>query len=167
MANPLPLRINGQTYSYRDLSCKGDPLLNRIAGGMTSFDWGNAADAKGFKGVAQASLAMVPGMQNCNVAMSLRVEEWHYLMTSGVLPPAPAGYSDKRFDWELHYGQSEVGGIARLVLTNFHFLGVIRAGYKMGDALINDIGCYVDTIQEDPGNGILYSPVIPPAFAVL
>lgn len=91
MANPLPLRINGQTYSYRDLSCKGDPRLNRIAGGMTSFDWGNAADAKGFKGVAQASLAMIPGMQNCNVAISLRVEEWHYLMTAGVLPPAPAG----------------------------------------------------------------------------
>jgi hypothetical protein len=165
--NITPIRINGQCYSYRDLSCRGVPQLQRIAGGMVSLDWGNAADASHFHGVGQAALAMIPGASKPNFSMTLRKEEWDYLMTSGALPPAPAGYSDKRFDWELHYGESEAGGISRLVLTNFHFLGVSRAGYRMGDAIVNDIACFVQFIQEDPGTGILFAPVIPPAFAVL
>ena len=109
---------------------------------------------------------MIPGMQNCNVAISLRVEvalpdDWRACCRR--LRPATA----TSVSIGSCTGQSEVGGIARFVLSNFHFLGVARAGYKMGDALVVDVGCYVDTIQEDPGNGILYSPVIPPAFAVL
>lgn len=158
-----PIRINGQTYSYRDLRCAGDPRLSRIAGGMTAFSFNNAAQGSPFHGVAQQSLAMIPGMQQCNVSMSLRVEEWHYLMTAGVLPPQ--GYSDKRFDWELLYGLSEGGGIASLRMSNFHFLGVVGGSYRMGDALVHDIGCYVDSVEENPGNGIYFSPVTP-AFLV-
>lgn len=162
-----PIRINGQCYSYRDLACRGNPNLARIAGGMMSVDWGNAASARHFHGVGQAPLAMVPGAQEPNFSLTLRKEEWDFLMVSGLLPPAPAGYSDSRFDWELHYGESEAGGISRLGLENFHFLGVTRAGYRMGDAIVHDIGCYVQFIREDPGNGLWYAPVTPPVLAVL
>jgi len=154
-----PIRINGQVYSYRDLRCGGEPRLRRVAGGMTAASWNNAPSAGHAHGVGQASRGMVPGKQEPNFSLSLYKEEWDYLMTSGLL--RPQGFSDQRFDWELLYGQSEAGSISRLRLTNFHFLGVVGAAYRQGEALIHDIGCYVQFIEEDPGNGIYFAPVIP------
>lgn len=158
-----PIRINGQVYSYRDLRCAGEPRLRRLAGGMTKFSWSNVPGAKHSHGVGQASRGMVPDKLEPNVSLSVHQEEWDYLLVSGVLPPV--GFSDKRIDWTLLFGQSEAGGISALRFTNFHFLGP-SGSYTQGEQLILDINCFVQTIEHDPGNGVFTSPVIP-SFLVI
>lgn len=158
MAYTFKTRVNGQVYSYRDIRCDGEPKLYRIAQGMASVDWGNQVDASLFYGVHQAATGIIPGQAKPNFAMSLRKEEWDYLLATGVLPAL--GYSDKRLDWEMSFGESEHGGISKIKLTNFHFLGP-AGSFKMGEALILNIACIVENIEEDPGTGVWCSPVYP------
>lgn len=158
MSFTFPIRINGQVYSYRDIRCDGDPRLGRIAQGMASMTYSNQAEATHFFGVHQGANGIIPGGVKPNFGMSLRKEEWDYLFISGVLPPL--GYSDHRLDFSISYGQSEAGGISRMALTNFHLLGP-SGNWKMGDAIILDIACIVESIAEDPGNGVFCSPVYP------
>ncbi len=158
-----PIRINGQVYSYRDLRCMGEPRLRRLAGGMTKASWNNTPSASHSHGVGQGSRGMVPGKLEPNFALSAHQEEWDFLFTSGVLPPV--GFSDRRIDWELMFGQSEAGAISRLRMTNFHFLGA-GAAYSQGEQMIVDISCFVQTIEHDHGNGVYCSPVIPTFLVV-
>lgn len=162
MSFSLPLRVNGQEYSYRDIRCAGDPRLKPVAGGMTRVNYASAVEASHFHGVAQASTGMVPGKYAPNFGMSLRKESWDYVL--GLMPRI--GYSDFRWDWELFYGQAAIGGMKKLKLENFHFLGM-TGQHTQGDAIILDISCFVQHIYEDPGDGIYGSPVQPASVVML
>lgn len=162
MGLTLPLAVNGEEYSFRDIRCGGDPRLKRIAGGITAINYGNQVEASGFYGVAQAPLSMIPGAYRPNFGMSLRRQEWDYLLT---LMPAQ-GWSDFRWDWELMIGQAQIGGMKKLRLENFHFLGP-SGNHRMGDALIVDLSCFVQLIYEDVGDGIYRLPVHQPALVNL
>lgn len=162
MGFTLPLAVNGQEYSFRDIRCGGDPRLKRIAGGITAVNHTNQVAASHFHGVAQAPLSMIPGAYAPNIGMSLRRQEWDYLLT---LMPAQ-GYSDKRWDWELMFGQAQIGGMKKLVFQNFHFLGP-SGNHRQGDAIIVDVSCYVQIMYEDVGDGVLRCPVHQPGLVNL
>lgn len=151
-----PVRINGQEYSFRDIRCGTDPRLKPVAGGLTRVRYMSAAEASHFHGVAQAPTGMVPGAYGPTAGLSMRKETWDYVLS--LMPRM--GYSDFRWDWELSFGRALGGGMKKIKWENFHFLGP-TGEHTQGQAIILDIACYVQTIYEDPGDGVYGCPVQP------
>lgn len=155
---PLPLRVDGNAYSYRDIRCFGLPGLERLKPYLRSIDFTNAPAAAHSHGAAQVSYGKAAGAYEPTVEIEIAEEGLDI-----ILPLLPAvSYSDFPLNWEIIYAKAQtLPPFKRLKFTQFFFLGS-RGSWAQGTTpLSRRIPCHVNIIEEDIGDGVWRCPVNP------
>ena len=156
MPAPYPLSVNGLAYSYRDIKPLGLPGMERIKTHLRSVDWGATVESDHAHGATQKAYGKVAGPFKPTTEIELAEEGLDILLP--MLPPQ--GYSDFLFSWVLMYAKAQtVPPFKKQRFNNFAILGS-RGSWQQGTTpLSRRIPCYVETIEEDIGDGIWRCPI--------
>lgn len=156
MPAPYPLNVNGLAYSYRDIKTTGLPGMERLKTHLRAVSWSSMAEADHAHGASQRAYGKVAGPYKPTCEIELAEEGLNILLP--LLPPQ--GYSDFLFTWVLLYAKAQtVPPFKKLKFNNFAILGGSGSWQQGTTPLSRRIPCYVETIQEDIGDGILRCPI--------